>query len=526
MRRRDLLLAAAALPAAPRLGSAQAASRVLRFVPQADLASTDPVLSTPTVTRNHAFLCYDTLYGLDHAYRPQPQMLEGHHVEQDGKLWRLVLRPGLRFHDGEPVRARDVVASIRRWAARDGFGRTLMESTDELSAQGDREIRFRLKRPFPMLPDALGKIQPPVLAIMPERLASLDPARPVPEVIGSGPFRFVAAEQVSGSRVVYEKFDGYVPREDGPMGFTSGPKRVHLDRVEWLIMPDAATVGAALRAGEVDWWEQPHPDLLPMLRGLRNVAVELKDRSGSVPVLRFNCIQPPFDNPAIRRAVLAAIDRADVMRAVAGTDRSTWNDRMGIFTPESALANDAGLDRFDGPRDLDAAKRAIATAGYAGEPVVVLSASDVPLISLSTEVVADVMSKIGLKVDLQVSDWGTVVQRRGNRRPVGQGGWSAFGVRFDGVTLLNPAVALITRGNGNNAWFGWPDLPRLEELYQAWLAAPDLAAQQAICRDIQMQMWQDAPAIPLGQVMLPFAFSRQLGGILDGFPKFYNVTKS
>jgi peptide/nickel transport system substrate-binding protein len=528
MRRRSFLLASiggATAVAAPRLARGQDRN-VLRFVPQADLAMLDPTVSTPTVTRNHAFLVYDTLYGLDDSYQPQPQMLAGHHVEQDGKLWRLVLRDGLRFHDGEPVRARDVVASIRRWAAVDGFGQALLAVTDELSANGDGEIRFRLKRPFPKLPDALGKIQPRVLAIMPERLALMDPNKPVPEIIGSGPFRFLAAEQVAGSRFAYARFDGYVPREDGPVGLTSGPKRAMIDRVEWHIIPDAATAAAALQSGEVDWWEQPDPDLLGMLRKARNVAVELKDHGGSVPLLAMNCLQPPFNNPAIRRAVLSAIDRRDIMRAVAGTDRSGWNERIGIFTPGSPLANDAGLDRFDGPRDLDAAKRQILAAGYNGEKVVLLSSSDILMNNLSAEVIADVMTKIGLKVDLQVLEWGAVTQRRASRAPVDHGGWSAFTVRFDGVTLLNPAVALIMGGNGLKNWYGWSTSPRLEELCAAWLAASDLAAEQAVARDIQSQFWQDAPDFPLGQVLLPYAYSRRLSGILDGFPKFYNVTKT
>lgn len=527
MQRRGFLLAsltAGAALSAPRIARSQQRS-VLRFVPQADLASTDPIASTTTVTRNHAFMVYDTLYGLDANYRPQPQMAAGHQVEQDGKLWRITLRPGLRFHDGEPVRARDVVASIRRWAARDGFGATLMSVTDDLSAQGDQDIVFRLKQPFPMLPDALAKIQPPVPVIMPERLAGMDPAKPVTEVIGSGPFQFLPREQVPGSLAAYARFDGYVPRDGGTTVLTSGPKRALLDRVEWHTMPDPATVASALRTGEVDWWEQPLPDLVPLLKGMANVAVELKDRGGSVPVLVFNCLQPPFDNAAIRRAVLLAINRTDVMRAVAGGDEGNWNDHMGIFTPGSALANDAGLDALTGPRNLEAARRMIAEAGYKGEKVALMASSDIPINELSAEVAADTMKKIGLQVDLQVSDWGTVVQRRANRKPVDQGGWSAFTVRFDGVTLLNPAVALIMRGNGAKAWYGWPTSPRMESLYANWLDAPDLASQQKAGRDIQSQFWNDAPAVPLGQVLLPAAFSRSVHGIPEGFPLFYGVSK-
>jgi peptide/nickel transport system substrate-binding protein len=159
MLRRQLLGAAAAgltVLAAPRIGRA-AATGVLKFVPQPDLASLDPMWTTSYVTRNHGYMVYDTLYGLDEQYRPRPQMVEGHQISKDGLEWTLTLREGLKFHDAEPVLARDAVASIRRWAKRDPFGQALMATTAELSASADRTIQFRLHRPFPLLPNTLGK---------------------------------------------------------------------------------------------------------------------------------------------------------------------------------------------------------------------------------------------------------------------------------------------------------------------------------------------------------------------------------
>src|SRR5947209_4303333 len=155
MERRTFFKAAAAtLLASPAV--AQRPS-VLRFVPQADLAVLDPVYATAYVTRNHAFLVYDTLYGLDESYQAQPQMVEGHVVENNGKLWTLTLRDGLLFHDGQKVLAQDAIASIKRWAARDAFGASLLAATEELSAPSDKQVRFRLKKPFPALPLALGR---------------------------------------------------------------------------------------------------------------------------------------------------------------------------------------------------------------------------------------------------------------------------------------------------------------------------------------------------------------------------------
>ena len=320
MRRRPLLTALAATVAAPRLASpalAQpAGARTLRFIPIADLGPLDPVVTTTYITRNHAYLVWDTLYGLDAQYRPQPQMAAGHTVEQDGRLVRITLRPGLMFHDGTAVTARDCVASIRRWAVRDGLGQTLMALTDELSAPDDATIQFRLKQPFPLLFDALAKTSPPVAFMMPERLAKTDPATPIREAVGSGPYRYLADERVSGARVAYQRFDGYRPREDGTPSGTAGPKRAWFERVEWKVIPDASTAAAAMQNNEADWWEFPTPDLLPLLRRRPELAVENPDPAGFLAVLRFNQLHGPFDDVALRRAVLPAVVQRDFMQAV------------------------------------------------------------------------------------------------------------------------------------------------------------------------------------------------------------------
>ena len=148
-------LGAASL-AAPALAQSER-TRVLRFIPQIDLVFLDPVFSMTNITRNHAGLVFDRLYSADNALRAHPQMAEGHTIDNDGLRWTIKLRDGLRFHDGEPVLARDAVASLRRWGKRDVLGIELMAATDELSAPDDRTIVFRLKRPFPLLAEALAK---------------------------------------------------------------------------------------------------------------------------------------------------------------------------------------------------------------------------------------------------------------------------------------------------------------------------------------------------------------------------------
>ena len=301
MKRRAFLATSAAALAAPSIGRTQG-TRLLRFIPQADLVVLDPIWTTAYVTRNHGFMVFDTLYGQDSTYAASPQMVAGHVIENDGRLWTLTLRDGLKWHDGEKVLARDCVASINRWGKRDAFGQALLAATDELSAPDDRTIRFRLKKPFPLLPDALGKSPSLMPAMMPERLAKTDAFAQIPEVVGSGPYRFIARDRVPGAKAAYERFAGYVPRSGGTPDWTAGPKIAHFDRVEWTTISDASTASAALQSGEQDWWDYATADLLPLLRQAKNLKVAVQDPSGQMAMLRFNFVQPPFNNPAIRRA--------------------------------------------------------------------------------------------------------------------------------------------------------------------------------------------------------------------------------
>jgi peptide/nickel transport system substrate-binding protein len=268
MKRRHFVAASAVALALPSLVRGEKSS-VLKFVPIGDPPSLDPIWTISHDARLHGFMVFDTLYGqagAEQGWVAKPQMVAGHTIENDGKTWTLTLRDGLVFHDGMKVLARDCVASIRRWSARDLFGQTLMQRTDELSAPDDRTVVFRLKKPFVVLPDALGKFAVNMCAIMPERLANTDPFKQIPEIIGSGPFRFKPDERVAGSLYVYERFSEYKPREDGQPSFISGPKVVHFDRVEWHVIPDQATVTAAMQAGELDWADFVPDDMVPMLR--------------------------------------------------------------------------------------------------------------------------------------------------------------------------------------------------------------------------------------------------------------------
>ena len=523
MRRRQLL-AAGMLLAAPRVVRAEA-SRTLSYVPGGGLTVLDPMWTTARVTRVHAGMVFDTLYGLDATMTPRPQMAEGHTVEQDGKVWTIRLRPGLKFHDGTAVLAGDAAASIRRFGVRDSIGQALLAVTDELSAPDDRTLRFRLAKPFPHLPMALAGSSFMLPAIMPERLASTDPYRQVSEIVGSGPYRFVTAEFNAGERATYERFADYVPRAGEPVNYMAGGKVVHFDRVEWRTLGDFATAVAALAKGEVDWLDFVPTDLIPVLLHNPHVTVEVTEPTGSIPIMRFNHLFPPFDKAAVRRALLGAIDQSQIMRALAGTDASAWRDRVGLFSPGSLLANEAGIEVLSSARDYDRVRHDLAVAGYSGERIVVLTVASANFTAVS-EVALDQLRKAGLNIDAQVMDFTTLLRRRANKAPPSKGGWNIFFTFTDGLFSDNPATNIAIRGDGKSGLDGWPTSSRLEELRAAWLKTGDMVAQKRITREMQQQLWQDVPYVPLGFWIRPTAHRRNIINLPWGYAAFYGVQRA
>lgn len=503
---------------------AQGTPRVLRVIPSANLTSLDPIWTTAPSTRNHGYMIYDQIAAVDSHFIARPQMAEGWEIGQDGLAWTFTLRPGLKFHDNEAVRAVDCVASIRRWQARDGFGQALAAATDELETLDDRRFRFRLKRPFPRLAAALGKSNSSQCFIMPERLALTDPTRQVTDPTGSGPFRFLRQEWVAGARAAYARFDGYVPRPE-PVDGISGGRVARVERVEWTIIPDPATAAAALRANEQDFWEQPLHDLLPRLRADRNILVAPRDTTGTQGMLRFNHLQPPFDNPAIRRAVAMAVDQSDYMRAVVGSDPSGFGICRGFFACGTPLGDDLG-----GPMaqpSLERGRAALREAGYAGQKVVQLAATDSAPLAAMSEITADLLRRLGFNLEYVSTDWGTMLQRRNSQEPADRGGWSIFHTLWGGTDILNPAVHQLLRANGRGAWFGWPDDPELERLRAAWFDAGTAEAERAAADAIQQQAFRSMPYVPLGYYIQPMAMRRSVTGF---FPSpvtvFWNLGKT
>lgn len=498
--------------AAPAI--AQGAAKTLRFVPHAALSTIDPLWSSALIAFDAAYMFADQLFGLDAALAPRPQMAEGYELSDDKLTWRIKLRDGLFFHDGERVLAKDCVASIRRWSQRDLFGKRLAAQLAEMRPLGDDRFEIRLTKPYPQLPYGLGATS---CFILPERLAATEASTQIKEAIGSGPYRFLPDEWDPGAHAAFARNERYVPRQEPP-AFWSGGKAAHLDRVEWLIMPDAATAAAALEKGEVDWLERPLFDLLPRLRRNPAVKLDVLDPLGTWVELYFNTSLPPFDNPKLRRALFPAVVQSDFLQALVGDQSDLMRTDVGFFLPGSPNASDAGMAALTGPRSLELARRLVKESGYGGEKVVQMVPSDLPTAVAYGQVGAQLLRDVGLNLDYQSIDWGTLLSRWNAKETTPASAWNCFCVGWAGLWITNPGSHLPLSGTKPN--------PAMEALKDEWFEAPDPAAQKRVAERIQTLAFEDPPFIPLGQYFVPQAHRANVTNFNRApVTSFWSVTK-
>ncbi len=496
----------------------------LRFIAQADLRVLDPIWTTATITRNYGYMVYDTLFALDSHLKPQPQMVARWTVSADQLTYTLTLRDGLKFSDGQPVGSADCIASLERWSKRDALGQTVASVIAEYRTVDDKTFSIILKKPFPLLLDALAKPDSIVPFMMPQRVAETSADQQIKDTTGSGPFKFVSSEWEPGHKVVFVKNPEYVPRTEPP-SWASGGKDVKINRVEWLYIPDPGTALAAFTAGEADWWENPPPDFYPLLARDRSVTLIQGSPFGTAGLLRFNQLQPPFDNVKMRQALLYAIDQSEDMAALAG-DKKYWNTCFSFYSCGGPMASEAGAGPLKGPRDLAKARQLIQESGYHGEKVVLLDPTDFPTIHALAQVTGDLLRRLGVNVEVQAMDWGTLVSRRASRAAIDHGGWNVFPTLFPGLAIMDPAVDAPLRGNGPAAWVGWPEDPVIEKLRRAWIFAPGETERKVIATDLQREAFKSVPYIPTGEYSVRTAFHKDLVGVDVGpIPFLWSVAK-
>ncbi|MBI1777078.1 MAG: ABC transporter substrate-binding protein [Proteobacteria bacterium] len=509
------------------VGQAAGQTSVLKTVPEGDLKVLDPIFTTGSITQAHAGLIFDQLFGLDERYQPKPQMVDTWTVSPDSLVYTFTLRPGLAFHDGDPVRAADAVASLERWGKKDIMGQRLYQSVAKVEAIDDRTLKMTLKEPYGLLLNSIGRMGGLMPFIMKEKYAKTDPGTQVTEMIGSGPFMFKKEEWVPGSKVVYAKNPNYKPRSEPPSGFAGG-KVAKVDRVEWLYIPDAATASAALQAGEIDMWEWPTSDFVALLKKDPKIVIANYDPLGQVGIMRPNFLHPPFDNPKARQALLWLTVQLDYRGAIVGGDPTSWIDCVGMFScggPNATNVAATPLMEPDRSKKEAMAKRLLAEAGYKGEPIYILEATDLPELNASALVLADQLKRIGAKPELVPLDWNSILTRRANKKPPAEGGWNIFITTGTGLGTSDPFANSVSTAC-EKAWFGWPCDAEIERLRDAWTREPDPTKQKAIVEQLQTRMFEFVPYVPFGQWAYRFAYRANVKGVLSTPTRAYwNTSK-
>ena len=517
-------VAATGLAAAALSRRAAAAAQTLRIVLINDLTSLDPVFSTAAFVRNHGYFVYDQLFAFDDKGVARPQMVEDYSVSPDHMSYRFTLRGGLAFHDRAPVRAADCVASIRRWGQRDVVGKTLLAATESMAAVDDKTFEIKLARPFAFVVEALARATGSALFVMPERLANTPADVAITDPTGSGPFTLAPADFKVGDRVTYRRNETYRPRKEAADGLAGG-KVVKVDQVDWMAIPDPATQASALQNGEIDFIEQPTPDVVGALERNRQIRTMAINPAGYQVWLRFNHVQPPFDDPRARQAMLHIVNQKDVLDSM-GVRLSEQVPNCPAFffcgTPLESRAGATGL----GEPDLAKARALLKEAGYDGRKVVLLNATDLALNNAAGLTIADAMQKAGITTDVVATDWGTITQRRNRREAPEAGGWNLFITIANVLDGQSPLTNLYLASPGDSGLTGWPKDAQLEDLRRSWWEQEDAAKRQAILDQVQARATEVLPYLPAGQFRTLAAYRSNVDGIRPTtIPVFWGVNK-
>jgi len=516
-----LALLAAGMTAAT-LAAAQGTGTI-KVVLQTPLKILDPVLTPAYSTRNHGYLIYDTLFAMDEKSVPQPQMVESWSQSPDKLTYTFKLRSGLKFHDGSPVTSEDVIASLRRWSERDQMGARLMASTETLTAVDASSFTFKLKRPYGLLVETLGKQGSPVPFIMPKRIASVPASQAITEAIGSGPYKFVAADFQPGVKATYVKNTDYVPRTETASAFAGG-KVAMADRIEVVSIPDVQTAVQALRTGEVDFVEDVQPDLMSQLEGIKGITVKSFGKHTDMFTLKMNWLQPPFNDVRVRRAALAALNQVDYLQAQFG-DPKVYQVCGAVLSCASPYATEQFAPQIKAP-DLAKAKALLKESGYKGEKVVILHPTDIQVLSSMASVTSQALRNIGMNVEVQSMDYSTMQARRTKKDPVAQGGWSIVHSQWSALDLLSPVINPNLDARGEVGYIGWSKSEAMETLRDQFATESDRTKKMAIATEIQKLNYDQVFYVPLGGFAKFKGYNAKMANMVEApLPLFWQAKR-
>ncbi|MFO1161557.1 MAG: ABC transporter substrate-binding protein [Reyranellaceae bacterium] len=478
------------------LAASVASAQTLRVVMHSDLKVLDPIWSGAYIVRDYGYMIYDTLFAMDENYQIKPQMVDSWTASDDGMTWTFKLRDGLEWHDGTPVTAEDCVASLKRWAVRDSMGLKLSQALQEYKVVDPKTFQLVLKSKFGAVLESLGKPSVVVPFMMPKRVAETDPYKQIEDYVGSGPFIFKKDEWKAGEKTVYVKNPKYKPRAE-PMSGLAGGKVVGVDRVEWVWIPDTETQVNALQRGEIDMIESVNYDSLPILEKDKNVRI-IAGRTPFQYVFRMNWLIPPFNNVKIRQAAMVALSQEEFLQANIG-DKRFYRTCKALFTCGTPLASEVAMeDVLNG--NAQKAREMLKEAGYDGTVVVLLQPTDLNVLKQLPIVAKAQLERAGFKVEIQSSDWTTMVNRLVTKKGLpSEGGWVAFATAWTQVDILDPLMTPYLAATCDKARAGWPCDETMEKLRDAYALAATPEERKKAAEEVQRHFAAIVTHVPLGE---------------------------
>lgn len=470
--------------------------------------------STAEIIAVIGYCAYEGLFTYDADYQAIPELVETHTISEDGLTHTMKLREGVMFHNGEELKAADAIASVERWGRISGVGQRLMEKTSELAQIDDYTLEFRLSEPYGTILIALAH-NTQACVIFPKSIldaAGDDPMTDPAQYIGTGPYRL--AEWRRDAEMRFERFDDYQSStEDGPLGY-GGTKYAYADVIEFIPVPDEAARVAGLQAGDYQLALDVGNDQYAVLQGFPGIVAEILTPT-NWDVFFLNWQSPMMENLAMRQAVQASFDHLPMLQSGRGGDEFIRLD-PGLMMQQTPWHSTAG-EEFYNVNDPDLARAKLEEAGYDGTPLRFLTTQEYSYMYGEAIVARQQLEAVGIVVDLQVTDWATVLENRA--RPEA---WDMFGTGHGFV----PDPSQISYVGQMNQYPGWWSSESSLELAAQLLAESEFDERMPVFEEIQTAHYTEIPAIKIGDSSNVSFRSERIGGWDGQFErgiKFWNL---
>jgi peptide/nickel transport system substrate-binding protein len=449
---------------------------------------------------------FEGLYALDAKFQPVPLLAESQEVLDGARRYVIKLRGDVKFHNGKPLTSADVVASLQRWGKVASTGKAVFKSVEAVEAKGPGSVEIRLKEPSGSLLTVLAQVDSAAV-IYPKEVVDASGEGALKEIIGTGPFKFV--EHRPDRHIRLARFDGYASRAE-PRNYLAGQRVAYLDELHFMPVPDYATRQAGMVTGEYGYIQQIKPDQYDRIKSSPGVEPVVVKPYGWVTIV-LNNKQGLMTDRRVRQAIQAALDVEPMMLAGLG-HKDFYRLDPGLFFPESAWHSKVGAAAYN-QRDKDKARRLLKEAGYQGQPVRWLVTTEYEHHYKPALIAKSQLEEVGLKVDLQVSDWATVVQRRAKPEL-----WDAFSTAF--VFVPEPSTSAQVLCD----WPGWWCSADKDGLLAAMARELDPKKRYAMLERVQTAFYADAARIKIGDYFRLDARRKDVQGYEPGpYMHFWNV---